>query len=108
MRRIVICCDGTWNKPGSAETNVQRVWKAIAPVGANLTGLRGEKQGTVANSDDQYVFYESGVGTSPFTPFRLLLFVAVIAAVALAILGASLLEIVAPVVGVFVLRLLWA
>lgn len=107
MKRIVICCDGTWNKPGGAETNVQRIWKAIAPP-AELHGLQGQKEGAVSAFDEQYVFYESGVGTSPFTPFRALLLVAFVCALALAFAGASWLTVIGPIVAVFVLRLLWA
>ncbi len=36
MKRIIVCCDGTWNKPGSkdcgkiVETNVQNLYEAIS------------------------------------------------------------------------------
>ena len=56
-RRLVICCDGTWNTPdqeaagdGPCPTNVTRVALEVAPVGSH--GLR------------QRVFYIRGVGTT--------------------------------------------
>jgi uncharacterized protein (DUF2235 family) len=48
-RRLIVCCDGTWNWPdGQRETNVIRLVRAIAPV-----------DGTIA----QMVYYHQGVGT---------------------------------------------
>ena len=48
-RRLIVCCDGTWNWPdGKRETNVIRLVRAIAPV-----------DGTIA----QMVYYHQGVGT---------------------------------------------
>ena len=49
-RRIVVCCDGTWNTPES-ETNVHHTFLAAshAPSGA----------------PEQAVFYDPGVGTGP-------------------------------------------
>lgn len=50
-KRIVICCDGTWNSPDrkGAETNVVHVARAVAPVDAA--------------GKEQVVFYDRGVGT---------------------------------------------
>lgn len=54
MKRIVVCCDGTWNKPGSTdrgqrvETNVERIYKAVDT--ESVPGL-------------QIKFYGPGVGT---------------------------------------------
>ncbi len=45
-RNIVICCDGTSNEPGSATTNVVRIFRCL------------EK------SERQIVFYDAGVGTT--------------------------------------------
>lgn len=51
-RRIIVCCDGTWNRPESRrETNVVRLVRAIAP----------DDQGTA-----QIVHYHQGVGTGNF------------------------------------------
>ena len=48
-RRLIVCCDGTWNWPdGKRETNVIRLVRAIAPV-----------DGAIA----QMVYYHQGVGT---------------------------------------------
>ncbi len=48
-RRLIVCCDGTWNWPdGKSETNVIRLVRAIAPV-----------DGTIS----QMVYYHQGVGT---------------------------------------------
>jgi len=53
MKRIVICADGTWNRPEQdlakdAPTNVLKLARAIAPV---------------ANGVEQVVFYDWGVGS---------------------------------------------
>ncbi len=49
-RRIVICCDGTWNWPDAQrETNVIRLVRAIEPVTTEAT--------------PQIVYYHQGVGT---------------------------------------------
>ena len=51
-KRLVICCDGTWNTPDQpAPTNVSRVALAVAP--ADGTGR------------EQRMFYHPGVGTRP-------------------------------------------
>lgn len=55
MKRIVVCCDGTWNKPGiedrgqPVETNVEKIYKAI------------ECDNTMVH---QVKYYGQGVGTS--------------------------------------------
>jgi uncharacterized protein (DUF2235 family) len=51
-KRLVVCCDGTWNDSdnGTGYTNVSRLAWAIKPV--------DERSGTT-----QIVFYQSGVGT---------------------------------------------
>jgi uncharacterized protein (DUF2235 family) len=50
MKRIVVCCDGTWNNSddGTGYTNVSRLAWSIKPIDAN--GIA------------QIVFYQSGVG----------------------------------------------
>ena len=51
MKRLIVCCDGTWQKLNSEyPTNVVKITQAIKPVAEN-----GEIQ--------QVVFYEEGVGT---------------------------------------------
>lgn len=49
-KRLVVCCDGTWNRADQAEpTNVVKVRKAVAPSGAD--------------GREQRVHYNPGVGT---------------------------------------------
>ena len=55
-KRLIVCCDGTWNTPDQKEegqicpTNIVKMTSAISPLASD---------GTV-----QIVFYHSGVGTS--------------------------------------------
>ena len=55
MKRIVICCDGTWNKPGNTDkgvpvkTNVLKTYEALATIGAD--GIQ------------QVKYYGQGIGT---------------------------------------------
>ena len=55
MKRIVICCDGTWNKPGNTDmgilvkTNVLKLYEALLPTGSD--GIQ------------QVKYYGQGVGT---------------------------------------------
>ena len=61
-KRIVICCDGTWNTPDQTAdgrvtpTNVTKVAAAVAE--SDSTGM------------DQLVYYQPGVGTSPWERIR--------------------------------------
>ena len=50
-RKLILCCDGTWNKPsrGRAPTNVLKLARAIRPLDAAGTS--------------QILFYHPGVGT---------------------------------------------
>jgi uncharacterized protein (DUF2235 family) len=60
MKRIVLCFDGTWNKPGDealppeerVESNVMRFWRSVAAAGAD--GV------------EQVTWYNQGVGTHWF------------------------------------------
>jgi len=57
MRRIVICCDGTWSKPDQpSPTNVVKV--AITLKQVDAAGV------------DQLLFYDPGVGTGTFDHLR--------------------------------------
>jgi uncharacterized protein (DUF2235 family) len=55
MKRIVVCCDGTWNKPGNkdrgqvVETNVEKIYKAV------------NNESPITR---QVKYYGQGVGTS--------------------------------------------
>lgn len=61
-KRLVLCCDGTWNTPDQrrggrhSPTNVVKFARALAPEG--LDGL------------EQRVFYQCGVGTAPWERLR--------------------------------------
>ena len=48
-KRIIICCDGTWNEPDEIATNVTKLVRAISPQSPD--GVH------------QVVFYDQGVGT---------------------------------------------
>lgn len=48
-KRLIICCDGTWNEPDKNPTNVVKLVRAIKPV--DSAGMH------------QVVFYDQGVGT---------------------------------------------
>ncbi|WP_337842502.1 DUF2235 domain-containing protein [Rheinheimera sp.] len=48
-KRIVICCDGTWNEPDISPTNVIKIAHHLKP--------------TANNGMQQVVFYDQGVGT---------------------------------------------
>lgn len=51
MKRIIVCCDGTWNQPfqDKGATNVAKTVRAICP--------------TDGNGTPQIVYYDPGVGT---------------------------------------------
>ena len=52
MKRIIICCDGTRNKPDKKNpTNVIKLARAVLP--------------TAPDGTSQIVFYDEGVGTGP-------------------------------------------
>ena len=56
-KRLVVCCDGTWNFPDQkSPTNVTKIALAVAPEDEN--GV------------EQRVFYHRGVGTNRFERFR--------------------------------------
>lgn len=54
MKRIIVCCDGTWSKPGTkdrgqlVETNVEKLYNALASENTDI---------------EQIKFYGQGVGT---------------------------------------------
>ena len=52
MKRIVICCDGTWNDRSQHATNVAKLAQAVTPSGTAATG-----------QVVQIVHYDPGVGT---------------------------------------------
>lgn len=61
MKRLVVCCDGTWNKPDSEDvTNVEKIARTIQ---TDLPATGGVQQ---------LVYYIGGVGTSSYEADRLL------------------------------------
>jgi uncharacterized protein (DUF2235 family) len=57
VKRIVVCCDGTWNRPDAkSPTNVAKLWRVVA-----------ERDD---NGVDQPVLYHRGVGTGRFDRIR--------------------------------------
>ena len=49
-KRLIVCCDGTWNEPGAGrDTNVVKLSKAVSP--------------SATDGRSQIVFYDRGVGT---------------------------------------------
>lgn len=56
MRRLIVCCDGTWNSPDDEDrgkrkpTNITKISRAVLP--------------TDSNNVSQIVYYDEGVGTS--------------------------------------------
>ena len=62
MKRLVICCDGTWNRPDNAHvTNIEKIARTI-----ETDPVDGDPPA------QQMVLYLSGVGTSGYTVDRLL------------------------------------
>lgn len=57
IKRLVLCCDGTWNKAlgGADSTNVWKLRRALAPTGPD--GV------------EQRPYYHAGVGTARFTRY---------------------------------------
>src|SRR5690242_14807956 len=56
VKRIVLCCDGTWNTAGQkCPTNVARLRREVAPAAPDGT--------------EQGVLYHPGVGTRPWERF---------------------------------------
>lgn len=61
MKRLVVCCDGTWNKPDAENvTNVEKIARTV------------QTDPAAAGGDYQLVYYISGVGTSSYEMDRLL------------------------------------
>ncbi len=61
MKRLVVCCDGTWNKPDNETvTNVEKIARTV------------QTDPPAAGGVQQLVYYISGVGTSSYEADRLL------------------------------------
>lgn len=70
MKKIVVCCDGTWNKPGikdrgkPVKTNVQKIYEAISPGTAQAPQLKyyGQGVGTGFTLGDMILGGSTGLG----------------------------------------------
>ena len=61
MKRLVVCCDGTWNKPDSPSiTNIEKIARTVQTDPAVTGGVH------------QLVYYASGVGAGSYAADRLL------------------------------------
>jgi uncharacterized protein (DUF2235 family) len=61
MKRLIVCCDGTWNKPDNEDvTNIEKIARTVQ---TDLSATGGVQQ---------LVYYISGVGTSSYEADRLL------------------------------------
>ncbi|MGN6722166.1 MAG: DUF2235 domain-containing protein [Marmoricola sp.] len=60
-KRLIVCCDGTWNKPDNVDvTNVEKIARTVQTDAGSSGGVQ------------QLVYYISGVGTSSYEADRLL------------------------------------
>lgn len=59
FKRIVICCDGTWNTPDEVDVNGE-------PISTNVTRLAFAVRDRDRNGIEQRTFYGRGVGTGRF------------------------------------------
>src|SRR5262249_62302593 len=71
-RKLVVCCDGTWNTP-RAETNVFRTYRFLREaLGTPSETGRGEGvrtcSGRAADGSEGVLFYDAGGGTEWFSP----------------------------------------
>lgn len=70
MKRIVICCDGTWNKPGSkdrgkiVETNVQKLYEGLSEGTDDVKQIKyyGQGVGTGFSAKDHFLGGSTGLG----------------------------------------------
>jgi uncharacterized protein (DUF2235 family) len=69
-RKLVVCCDGTWNTPRT-ETNVFRTYRFLREgLGTPVETSRGDGvktcSGRAADGSEVLLFYDAGVGTDWF------------------------------------------
>jgi uncharacterized protein (DUF2235 family) len=71
-RKLVVCCDGTWNTPRT-ETNIFRTYTflrgrlgaSVSPESSAITGSR-TCRGRDSKGDEVVLYYDEGVGTNWF------------------------------------------
>lgn len=69
-KKIIVCCDGTWNKPGNKDgdtivkTNVQKMYEAISPGTDDIPQVKyyGQGVGTGFSIIDHFLGGSAGVG----------------------------------------------
>lgn len=73
-RKLVVCCDGTWNVPAQ-KTNVYRTYDFLRERLGHPAEVADTKRGTVVCSgtspkgDEVFLFYDQGIGTKPETRY---------------------------------------
>src|SRR5262245_10390987 len=71
VRKLVVCCDGTWNTPRT-DTNVFRtyhfLWQCLGkpPEVTHKDGVR-TSSGHAGDGSEVVLFYDAGVGTDWFS-----------------------------------------
>jgi len=70
-RKLVVCCDGTWNTPRT-ETNIFRTYRFLREgLGTPAEVKRGDGvrtcSGRAADGSEVVLFYDAGVGTDWFS-----------------------------------------
>ncbi len=61
MKRLVVCCDGTWNKPDNQTiTNVEKIARTV------------QSDSGATGGSSQFVYYVSGVGAGSYAADRIL------------------------------------
>ncbi len=70
MKRVIVCCDGTWNQPGIKDrgvivkTNVQKIYEAINAGAGDATQVKfyGQGVGTGFSAKDHFLGGSTGLG----------------------------------------------
>ena len=70
MKRVIVCCDGTWNQPGIKDrgvivkTNVQKIYEAINAGTGDATQVKfyGQGVGTGFSAKDHFLGGSTGLG----------------------------------------------
>jgi uncharacterized protein (DUF2235 family) len=70
MKKIIVCCDGTWNKPGNKDrgkivkTNVQKIYEATSHTNGKIDQVKyyGQGVGTGFSLRDHFLGGSTGLG----------------------------------------------